>query len=221
MDASISIYRDFLSLQFVRCSAKIPGTEYAAEGTAYNVATAIARCKSELIERQFLLRHPDRQKIVGIAAHPDHEYADQYAKNETTEHFALEHICQTNTVSGVPLFHGKKVKIWISKYGDRYFVFIVFKYKTTYSAVHASHKNLITSTIKAWTEYRGIQIYQPEEFEIATYTKANKMIGIDGLGKLNYRLDEKDQPLKMASLYKTTVEIDGRFISYYTKKETE
>lgn len=69
------LYKDFESIAFVRCMSPISGSGYYAEGVGFSISTAVAKCKSERIEREFCLEQGPHFQCLGIAAHPIFEHS--------------------------------------------------------------------------------------------------------------------------------------------------
>jgi hypothetical protein len=91
-----TIYRDLASVPFIRCTSAIPGSRFLAEGTAFTVARAIEKCRSECIERTFQHSHPSieslfqrshllSEKMLGIGAHPDSDASAENFWNEVLD----------------------------------------------------------------------------------------------------------------------------------------
>jgi hypothetical protein len=79
------VYRDIASIAYVRCISPVPGTQFNAEGAGFSIGSAKEKCRSEAIERSFVRDLPEKNQVLGVAAHPVEASATENAFSETLE----------------------------------------------------------------------------------------------------------------------------------------
>ena len=212
-----TIYRDLASIAFVRCTSPIPGTIFHAEGTAFSIARAVAKCRSEIIERKFLLRLTGKDQLAGIAAHPDLTEAQNHAWSESLETLFLERLATSKIFRGVSLLPGKR-KIWLGKVAHHYICFGIFPYSDGLAAAQSVSRNPFKALLQTWAEIRNIEIYQPNYNTLSTYTKANRILGQAGLSTLSIKLSFRENSTSPTRLSKHTFNENEHSIVYFKKE---
>jgi hypothetical protein len=215
------IYRDLASIAFVRCTSPVAEAGYNAEGVAFQVGTAIERCRSEVLEREFHLKlnQAERASILGIAAHPNKVASAAHAWNEVVESKFLEQLAIPERVSGfkVPLPSGGFVLV--SRFASRWVCLLCFPHDGSYAVVQAASLRLVPAMLKAWTELRNIKLYKPGAGDLPLYTKGNRLLQRT-LPKIQVRPGLSKNYLPPSQRFTKVVRKVGRhFITYY-KEET-
>jgi hypothetical protein len=136
------IHRALRSIMFVRCLTPIDGKHVHAEGTAFSTTTAIAKCRSETVERRFLANYELRSRVIGIAAHPRPEESQENAFTEALETLLLESLRDKNIFTGIPLWNFR-TKIWLGCTKGRFICLITFPYANAGVATQAVSRNPI------------------------------------------------------------------------------
>lgn len=206
------IHRDMRSLMFVRCIARIPGSELHAEAAAFSIPTAIEKCRSESEERGFLAIYPRKRFVLGIAAHPDAAHSKENAISEALETLVLHRLVASNVFYGIPILRGER-RIWLGRTSGRFFCLISFPYLNSTSATHAVSRNPFTAILRAWTEYRNIKIYQPRQGSISTYTKANRILGPKRISALRLKVTAKALKVDLSGTIEKTFSVKNRIIT--------
>lgn len=208
------IFRDLPSIAFVRCLAPIEGSRLHAEGTGFLVSRAIAKCRSEAIEGEFQLSHPDRNRMLGIAAHPLAAQAQENAYNEALESLVLKQVA----LSGV--FHGVSVEIGgitfcLGRATDRFIAFFTFTHLGVRTATQAVSKNPFVALLRAWSEIRNLRLYRPHPSSLPYYTRANRFVGADRLSAIRTSASLKNNLPQIPELKFHQQTFKGHFVSYF------
>lgn len=212
-----TIFRDLSSIAFVRCISPVRGTQIYAEGAAFSVSSAIAKCRSEVIEREFHSSLPNSLKVLGIAAHPNSGNALENAWNESLETLFLEGLAEEKIFFGIPLLSGKK-KLWLGRLDDRFVCLGFFPYGGAIAATQSISKNPLKAILKTWAEMRNINIYRPSIRTLSRYTKANRILGQDGLAALTIKIAlQNNQPLDQ-KYSSHLVKKQKHYIAYFQKE---
>jgi ferric-dicitrate binding protein FerR (iron transport regulator) len=169
------IHKDLASVAFVRCVSPIPGSDFHAEGTSFFVDRAIEKCRSEVVEGRFQLAHPLRNKMAGIAAHPDRSASVENAWNEAIETLVLE------ALRDKPVFRGTAmsiagIRMYVGRVNDRFVALAIFIHNGVPTVTQSVGRNVLKTILKAWGEVRNVRIYDPSAARLATYTKANRIM---------------------------------------------
>lgn len=176
----LTIFRDFGSIGFIRCVTPISGSDYFAEGAGFSFNKAIAKCLSERHEREFQLNQLKNGNVLGIAAHPNCRLAIDNARMEALESTALQQVAELKMVTGLRVLSTRKRVIYLSRvrHQNRRFWFCLiqskFRDRTVYT--HSVRPSPASALLKAWSEWRNIQFYQPAQDEIESYTKGNRLL---------------------------------------------
>jgi hypothetical protein len=179
-----TIYRDLASIAFVRCVSPIPGSKFYAEGTSFSARRAIEKCRSEVIESSFQLAHPLREEMLGIAAHPVAPESADHARNEALETLLLLRLGTDPVFRGIAVtFVG--VRLCLGRMNDRFAALALFIHDGVPTATQAIGRNPFKTALKAWTEVRNIRLYKPSASELSAYTKANRYLGAEQLGRIS------------------------------------
>ncbi len=210
------VYRDIASIAYVRCISPIPGTSVNAEGAGFSIGSAKAKCRSEAIERSFVRDLPEKNLVLGIAAHPIEASAIENAFCETLETLMLEKLKQ-KAFNGIPLWHGSK-KLWIGRINKRWITLFIFPHDGALSAVGCVSRKVFKSILKSWSEYRNLKIYKPSARELPRYTRANRILGSHRISQLriNFSFRENFIPTE-AKL--NSVKFQNHFVSYFLKEK--
>lgn len=212
-----TIFRDLASIAFVRCHSPIPGTQYHAEGSAFSVANAVAKCRSEHAEGTFQLAHPLRRHMLGIAAHPESRAATENAWNETLETLVLEQVAVSGRFYGFSLtFLG--IKMCLGKVADRFVAIALFAHRGAPTATQAVSKNPLKALLKAWTEFRNVQIYNPAPANLKQYTKANRLLTELKIANLQLIPKLRTNPVSKDRLKRVEQMNQTHHITYFIKE---
>jgi hypothetical protein len=212
-----TIYRDLASIAFVRCTSPIKGTNLHAEGTAFSIGRAVAKCRSEIIERTFLLHLSGKDQVAGIAAHPNLADAQNHAWSESIETLFLESLAISKVFRGIPLLPGKR-KIWLGRVAHHYVCLGIFPYSDGLAAAQSVSRNPFKALFQTWAEIRNIEIYQPNYNTLSTYTKANRILGQAGLNTVSIKLSFRENPTSPTRLSKYTFKESEHSIVYFKKE---
>jgi hypothetical protein len=169
----LRIYRDFSSIAPIRCTAKIDGSPFYAEGTGFSVHRAMEKCLSELAEANFQVRN--KIKALGIAAHRDALKSERHAYLEALETVMLNRIAADRTMKGFAVINTANLKIWCTKINGFWFSMLTGKHHSSSVFTYAARTSLISSILQSWSEYRNIKFYNVGAGQLANYTKANKL----------------------------------------------
>ncbi len=169
------VRRDFAALRFIRVSCELPGVKYGAAGAGFSLPTAIAKCRSERIERSFELLELLPKGVVpsGIAAHPAADKALRAAYMEATEHFLTDAFCKSKVVSGHSLINTQKFKWWIMRVPQcGWFSVISTKIKDKEFVACSARSTRLGALLKVWEEYRSPISAKVSSIGLSKYTRA-------------------------------------------------
>lgn len=152
------VFADPLSLSFIRCIGRIPGSAFYAEGTGFTVQSAVDKCRSEVIERSFQIRI--HLSPLGIAAHPDKTASEKHAFYEAIETLVLEGISESKKFQGIPLFLSKDMKLYCTKVNGLWFSLLAGKHAGRLTYSYSARPNLFRSILQSWCEYRNLTFYK-------------------------------------------------------------
>ena len=213
-----AIYKDFLAIRFIRCLAPVPNSGFNAGGAGFTLDQAIAKCESELVEREFEggeLR-PNGIRPVGIAAHPIRERARSNATQEAVETICLQQVRETGEFQCRLLIRFPGFRFGIAATGHGYFAMIVAKVGVDRVAAHSAHANFFGVLLKVWEEYQSMRFFRPGGDRLKRYTKANFLFSTSELKSLSFVFKPQFvyhpsiQGLKFAS-----AERGGRHVAYF------
>lgn len=173
------VRRDFTALQFIRVSCDLPSVSYRAAGAGFTLATAIAKCRAERIERSFELLELRPQGVIpfGIAAHPNADKALQAAFIEATEHFITEDLCNSKIVRGRSLINFPKFKWWILRVHQcGWFSVISTQISDKEFVATSLRPTLLGTLLKIWEEYRSPLSVNVTSKGLAKYTRAMQLL---------------------------------------------
>ena len=154
-----SIYRDLSSIQFVRCFALLPNQDFGVGGAGFTLKTAVAKCKSEYVERLFQIEglSKARMPLLGIAAHPvSEQLADESALFEAAESLMLKRIKKEMKFLGVRIFSIGKFSLYLTRVdGFGYFGLLRGAYLGKPLLAYSSRKSILQTLLKLWEEFRN------------------------------------------------------------------
>lgn len=209
------VYRDLRSIVFVRCISRIPNSAIYAEGVAFTVKTALEKCRSEAIEAVFQLAHPQKEKMLGIAAHRDLGAAKEHARNEALETLLLLRLSENPLFSGFPIMGGS-VRLWLGRIEGRFAALALFKHQGILTATQAVSKNPFSALLRAWAEVRNLRIYNP--IDLTRYTKANRFLTQGQLRAIHRASLGFSNQVPVSSLYEFQAKFRTHNIVYYTQE---
>ncbi len=212
-----TVFRDLASIAFIRCIAPIPGTGIYAEGVGFSVLSSVARCRSELIESQFQLKHAAKNDIAGIAAHPIADESDENAFNESLESLFLQAIAKN------PQFWGWSVSLLgirfsLARVNDRFISLAIFRHEGMLTATQAVSRNPLRAMLRAWTEVRNIRIYQPRSDGLSAYTKANKYLTAKTLADIKTIPSFSKNEVSVKNLVRFQHKEKSHYVTYYQQE---
>jgi len=215
------IRRDFCAVRFVRASSLVEGFGIYAGGAGFSIPSAIARCRSEHIERGFQLAalKPQGIKPEGIAAHPDATRASEHAYYEAVESFLAEGLARTKQFEGVPLLHAPRFKWWVQRLDCGWASTIVADIGGACFVSSAAKSSLPSALLKNWEEYRNPLFHGLNSEDLENYTKPLMQLGLQGGRNLSFKTSLRTiKAPARDSFNQHQVLIDGHAIVYLTSK---
>jgi hypothetical protein len=174
-----SVFRDFSSIQFVRCWAQLPNKDFGVGGCAFDLKTAVAKCRSEYAERlyQTQVLHSLGLVPLGIAAHPTEALkAQESAIFEAKEELVLQKLKTTGEFQGRILLNFKNFTLGVGQLsGSGYIALLRARCQKKPMLFYSARRTLIQTLLKVWEEYRNPFFYNPSEELLKKYSKSSKL----------------------------------------------
>lgn len=186
-----SVQRDFASGQFVRCFATLPSKSYVVGGAGFTIKHAIAKCRSEYVERLYGIEKlaPYKIRPIGIAAHPsDPLQALRSAKLEMLESLMLDAIKHIGCVEGFRFINTKSFSLSIQHVKNMgFFASLKANYRGKPILFYSARSTLIATLLKVWEEWRNPYFHKTPVEAMPSFSKSTKLFSDEELGKIEFK----------------------------------
>ena len=220
-----TVCRDFAALSFIRVTAPLDKSgSVLAGGAGFTLATALGRCRSELIERgisQKLRRAGIRP--LGIAAHPENRsYATDAAHFEAIESEVTQQMVETREFRGRILWKSPSFTWALAELTPTpgYFSVIVARRADGARIIaYSARRGIVATLAKTWEEYRNPLFFNVSADALKTYSKTGSL---QGFSQTSFYIRPSRDPISVPSLESFQIhrmESERHHIVYLTRKE--
>ena len=220
-----TVCRDFAALSFIRVTAPLGEAGSAlAGGAGFTLATALGRCRSELIERGI------EQKLrtigirpVGIAAHPENlAYATDAAHFEAIENEVTRRMIEAREFCGRILWKSPSFTWALARLNPTpgYFSVIVARRADGARIIaYSARRGILATLMKTWEEYRNPLFFRVSADALKMYSKTGPL---QGFSQTPFHVRLSRDPILAPSLDAFQIhrlECERHQIVYLTRKE--
>lgn len=185
------VYKDFFAIRFIRCVSPVPNAGINAAGAGFTLGQAIAKCESEIIERDFELHvlNPKGISPVGIAAHISEIDAHEKAKQEAVETLCLNEIHSAGTFRSLFHFRLFGFSFGIARTSEGYFSMMLGSLRDEKFATYSAARTVLGTIVKTWEEYCSVHFFKPRSEKLKKFTKANYRFSQNEFESLSFQFD--------------------------------
>lgn len=217
----VGVYKNLLAIRYIRCTARVPGSKQRAGGAGFTLDEALAKCESEVIERNFQVHElrPWGINPLGIGTHPNLTQARERALQEAVETLCLEKIHSDRVMNCLFKIKIGSFALGLAKTHLGYFVLIRGKTSNEMFAAHSAGTSFLSTLLKTWEEFQSVLFFRPRGARLKKFTRANFLFSKEELKSLGFVRDPKSQyQPTLENLTEEVSERSGRKIVYFIQK---